>query len=60
MFIKCPNCTSEVKLMSVPKRGPANDGSDAWVCLKCPQIICIDCYYEHTQKKHGSNKKKKK
>lgn len=33
-------------------RGNAADGSDAWVCLRCPAIVCVDCYMNHTEKAH--------
>jgi len=52
MIIPCPNCREEVELKSAPIRGHASDGSDAWVCLKCPAIICVECYHDHGVKKH--------
>lgn len=64
MKFACPTCGSEVELRSAPIRGNASDGSDAWVCLKCAAIVCIDCYHGHVQKKHpdmaGEIKKPKK
>jgi hypothetical protein len=64
MNIPCPTCGSQVELNSSPIRGPANDGSEAWVCLKCPAIVCVDCYHGHVRKQHlemlGEIKKPKK
>lgn len=60
MKIPCPTCGSEVELKSQPIRGPAGDGSDAWVCLKCPAIVCIDCYHQHSQQKHPEMKQEQK
>lgn len=52
MIIPCPSCGSRVELNSPPVRGPANDGSEAWTCLRCPAVVCVDCYHEHTRKQH--------
>lgn len=52
MKIACPTCDSQVELKGAPVRGNANDGSEAWVCLKCPAVVCIDCYHEHSRKQH--------
>lgn len=52
MVINCPTCQNPVELKSAPVRGHANDGSEAWICLKCPAIVCIDCYHGHVQKQH--------
>lgn len=52
MQIPCPSCREPVELKSAPIRGHSSDGSDAWVCLKCASIVCIDCYHEHTRKQH--------
>lgn len=64
MIIPCPNCASQVELRSAPVRGNAGDGSDAWVCLYCAQIVCVDCYHGHVQQRHpdraGEIKKPKK
>lgn len=52
MIIKCPSCGHDVEVRSAPIRGHANDGSEAWVCLRCPAIVCVCCYHEHGAKKH--------
>ena len=28
------------------------DNSEAWVCLKCPVVVCVWCYHDHTAKDH--------
>jgi hypothetical protein len=52
MQISCPTCNASIEQNSSPVRGPTNDGSDAWVCLKCPAVVCVWCYHEHTAAKH--------
>ncbi len=52
MIISCPTCSGRVELNSTPVRGNASDGSEAWVCTRCPAIVCVDCYHEHVAKKH--------
>ena len=39
-------------MFSAPVRGNSNDGTDAWVCRFCTEVICVDCYHDHTVKKH--------
>lgn len=64
MQIACPTCQTQVNLRSSPKRGNSNDGSEAWICLKCAAIVCVDCYHVHARNKHpemmGQIKKSKK
>jgi hypothetical protein len=50
--INCPNCGEAVVQVSAPKRGPAMDSSEMWLCLKCPATVCIHCYHVHTDKEH--------
>lgn len=52
MIIPCPSCQQKVELKSAPVRGNASDGSEAWVCLKCHAVVCVDCYHEHSRKQH--------
>lgn len=64
MNINCPNCNRVVEQNSPPIRGPAGDGSEAWLCLKCPAVVCsfpimktgdepsVPCYIEHAMKAH--------
>ena len=69
MTVPCPNCGEQVEQHSAPKRGPAMDGSEMWLCLKCPAIVCVWCYHVHTGEAHpdsyseqpskGSQKNKK-
>ena len=51
MQINCPTCSELVEQHRAPKRGDSGAG-DAWVCLRCPAIICVACYTLHTQKAH--------
>jgi hypothetical protein len=52
-----------VEQNSPPIRGPANDGSELWLCMKCPAVICshpimlggdasVPCYVDHIEKVH--------
>jgi hypothetical protein len=63
MQVPCPHCKRLVNQFSDPIRGPAGDGSELWVCLKCPMIVCshpimkgefdsTPCYIEHMSKAH--------
>jgi hypothetical protein len=62
MQINCPNCNSSIEQNSEPVRGPSNDGSEAWLCLKCPTVICstpitkngelTQCYINHQATHH--------
>ncbi len=52
MNISCPNCNQLVHQASAPKRGPSMDNSEAWVCLKCPAVVCVHCYHVHTAQEH--------
>ena len=52
MQISCPNCSEPIEQNSAPVRGPVHDGSEAWVCLKCPTVVCVGCYHTHTAKEH--------
>ena len=52
MQISCPTCKNTVNLMTSPVRGNSNDGSEAWVCLRCDAIVCVDCYHQHSRDKH--------
>ena len=52
MKIQCPNCGRDIEQSSPPKRGPSMDNSEAWVCLKCPVVVCVWCYHDHTGKDH--------
>jgi len=56
-----------VELNGLPSHHP-EDGSEAWICFKCPAVICVWCYATHTEKEHmqvinaslqKKNKKKK-
>lgn len=58
MLVNCPTCRSEVELTSEPVRGNSSDGSDAWICKWCKDVICIDCYHDHTKTKHSERLKK--
>jgi len=51
-MIPCPNCGEKVVQVSAPQRGPANDSSEMWLCLKCPATVCVHCYHEHTAQEH--------
>lgn len=45
----CPSCKRHVFQYSPAVRGePSSNG--AWLCLRCPTIVCVWCYHEHTQK----------
>lgn len=59
----CPNCRHEVIANSAPVRGLSNDGTEIWLCLKCPVIVCgnpidlgngnsVPCYASHLEKAH--------
>jgi hypothetical protein len=50
--VPCPSCNVVVEQASPPVRGPANDGSEMWLCLKCPAAVCVWCYHGHTAKEH--------
>lgn len=63
MNISCPNCNHAIEQNSPPMRGPATDGSEGWICLKCPAVVCgypirrgpeesTPCYMDHTMKHH--------
>lgn len=52
MQIKCPTCSNVIIQNSHPIRGPCGDGSEAWLCFKCPAVICVYCYMQHTEKAH--------
>lgn len=64
MMVPCPNCDRLVEQASVPIRGMANDGSDLWVCIKCPAVVCSHpivsgdssepCYSKHTREAHST------
>ena len=57
MAIPCPNCGEQVVQVSAPKRGPAMDSSEMWLCLKCPATMCVHCYHDHTAKEHPDSYK---
>lgn len=60
MIIECPGCMSRVDVNDVPTRASYRD--EAWMCLACPAIVCLDCYGTHTKAKHpmmGVKKRKK-
>ena len=63
MNVPCPNCSRIVEQHSPPIRGPANDGSELWLCMKCPAVVCSHpvfsapevsepCYIKHTREAH--------
>jgi hypothetical protein len=60
MIITCPSCSNPIEQNSPPVRGPVSDGSEAWVCLKCPAVICVACYPQHTDKAHPEMYRPKK
>jgi len=51
MQINCPNCNAAVEQHRPPVRNDPG-GGEAWVCFKCPVVICICCYIDHNQKAH--------
>jgi len=62
MKISCPSCGSE-DISAETNNGTVS--GEAWTCLMCPAIICVDCYHEHTRARHSESlkeirKKKKK
>lgn len=52
MQISCPNCGNLVEQRRPPSKNDAGAG-DAWVCWKCPSIVCVGCYVQHNAKAHG-------
>jgi hypothetical protein len=53
MQIKCPSCCEQVEQHRPPSRGDANAG-DAWVCMRCPVVVCVACYTQHNRAAHGA------
>lgn len=51
MLFNCTNCGSAVELHHAPSKGDPTSG-EAWVCMKCPEIVCTHCYVEHSTKHH--------
>lgn len=51
MQINCPNCSSAVQQHRPPVKNDPGAG-EAWVCFKCPEIICVCCYIQHNEKAH--------
>ncbi len=60
MIINCPNCSAVCEQNSAPVRGPVSDGSEIWVCLKCPAQVCTSCWHNHTIAAHPEWLKAKK
>lgn len=51
MQIKCPNCCAVVEQNRPPAKNDPGAG-EAWICFKCPAVICVACYMNHTEKAH--------
>ena len=63
MQVPCPSCGRLAEQHSQPIRGPSSDGSELWVCLWCPMVVCdhpvftgpeasVPCYMAHTASSH--------
>lgn len=50
MLIKCPSCDHLVEVTTPPSRDDPHN--DAWVCFKCPAVVCAWCYVQHNEKQH--------
>lgn len=51
MNINCPNCGHVVEQHRQPAKNDPGAG-EAWVCFKCPLIVCVNCYIQHNEKAH--------
>lgn len=43
----CPSCQGLVFQYDPPVRGHAT-ANNAWLCARCPAIVCMWCYHVHT------------
>jgi len=60
MIIPCPSCKEQVFVFNSIVKGPSDHGNEAWVCMKCDTIVCVDCYHTHISEQHPSLIKKLK
>lgn len=70
MQLNCPNCNSAVQQHRPPAKNDPEAG-EAWVCFRCPSVVCVCCYVSHNEGAHpevyglksqptGGSKKKQK